>query len=154
METAAQYALDLCQQMATTKLPNTGDYGPAIQGAFGLIGVANAGLIVGWWQYSQWAPNYGAEPSWDVTNTPASSTGLPHPFATAASILMIEFLIHSGQMTLDAIAKEITNDPYLVMNDLYTGTDLQTDAVDAMLAGGAPTNNDPLNVFDVNWGSS
>lgn len=154
METAAQYALALCQQMADTQQPNTGNYLEGMQGPFGMMGqIPNASLIVGWWQYCQWT-NYGAMPSWDETSTPGNTTGMPHPYATAASILMIEFLMRSKGMSLDTIATEIANDPYLVMSDLYTGQDLQTDAVAAMLALGVPTNNDPLNVFNVDWGTS
>ena len=151
METAATYALRLCQEMADTQKPNPGNYGPAGQGPYSFIGITNAGLIAGWWQYCQWT-NYSTMPSWDATNTPGSTTGLPHPYATAASILCIEFLIQSGQMTLAKIADAIEADPYLVLNDHYNGVgDLQTDAVNAMLALGIPTNNDPLGIFGVNW---
>lgn len=151
MDTAATLALKLCQQMSDTKAPNTGDYLAGVQGPYGMVGeVTNAGLMVAWFPYCQWT-NYGAMPSWDASSTPGNTTGMPHPYATAASILMIEYLISSGQMTLAEVSKEITDTPYLTLGDLYNGQDLQTDAVNAMLALGMPTNNDPLMVFGVDW---
>lgn len=154
METAATLALALCQQMSDTKAPNTGNYLEGMQGPYGMVGqIQNASLIQAWFPYCQWT-NYGAMPSWDQTTTPGNTTGMPHPYATAASMLCIEFLISSGQMTLAEITKQITDTPYLTLNDLYNGQDLQTDAVNAMLALGMPTNNDPLSVWGVDWGSS
>lgn len=154
MDTAATLALKLCQEMSSTQQPNTGNYLEGMQGPFGMVGqVPNAGLVVSWWQYCQWT-NYSTMPSWDASSTPGNSTNMPHPYATAASILCIEFLISSGQMTLAEIAKEITDTPYLTLGDLYNGQDLQMDAVAAMLALGIPTNNDPYGIFNVDWGAS
>lgn len=154
MDTAATLALALCQQMSDTKQPNTGNYLAGMQGPFGMVGqISNASLVQAWFPYCQWT-NYGAMPSWDETSTPGNSTGMPHPYATAASILCIEFLISSRQMTLAEISKEIKATPYLILGDLYNGQDLQTDAVNAMLNLGIPGNNDPLMVFEVDWGAS
>lgn len=156
MQTAAQLALAICQQMDSTKLPPTGNYQEGAPGPFGAAGqITNAQLVPLWYPYAQWT-NYLNIPAWDANSTPNNSYPNPHPFATAAEILGIAQLIASGQMTLDGIAAAIAADPYLTLNDHYDGTvDLQTDAVNAVVAlGQFPTNDDPLGIFGVDWGTS
>lgn len=148
MDTAATIALRLCQEMASTHAPNVGAYlGITLPDGTEFVTVTNAQLIPLWFPYCQW-DDYLTQPAWDKNSTPGNQTEMPHPYTTAAEILGIAFLIYSGQMTLDQIAEKITDNPYIVLNNLYTmGGNLQTDAVNAMLGLGVPQSNDPYHLW-------
>lgn len=151
-ETAAQIAAKLCLEMADLQQPNQGDYIAGIPGPYGPVGhIANADLVV--LSYPMMSVDFGSQPSWTALNpTATNTTGVPFPVATGASILMIEYLVFCGQMTLDQVMQAIDANPALCLQDLYqSGGNLQQDALHAALANGAPTNNDPYGIFEVKW---